>query len=323
MGRGAVVLETIEDQINIMTYDLAIIGGGPAGVGAGVYAARKKIRTVFITETFVSQSTVSENIQNWIGTVSIKGEDLTNLLEKHLRAYANGTVDIQTKETALEIKKKGELFLVKTNKAEYTAKTVLIATGSMRKKLTVKGAEQFENKGITYCASCDAPLFGDADVAVIGGGNSAFESAAQLLAYAKSVTILQRSDFKADPTTIERVLSDKRVTAIPQADLLEIKGDQFVKSIVYKNKKSGETKEISVTGVFVEIGANPSTGFIKDRLVETNAAGEIIADPKTQRTSQTGIWAAGDCTDGLYKQNNIAVGDAIKALENIYNYLKA
>ena len=306
-----------------MLYDLAIIGGGPAGVGAGVYAARKKIKTVFITESFVSQSTVSDNIQNWIGTVSIKGEDLTTLLEKHLRAYAGEIVDIKIKEKATDIAKDGDLFTVKTDKSHYQAKTVLITTGSIRKKLTVKGADIFDNKGISYCATCDAPLFDGMDVAVIGGGNSAFESAAQLLAYAKSVTILQRSEFRADPVTIQKVLTDKRVTALSQVDLVEIKGDRFVTSLVYKDKKSGETKEIPVTGIFVEIGANPSVNFIKNGLIKLTPTDEIIIDPKTQRTSAEGIWAAGDCTDGLYKQNNIAVGDAIKALENIYNYLKA
>lgn len=306
-----------------MIYDLAIIGGGPAGVGAGVYAARKKIKTVFITESFVSQSTVSDNIQNWIGTVSIKGEDLTAQLEKHLRAYAGEIVDIKIKEKAIAISKNGEIFTIKTDKSEYQTKTVLITTGSMRKKLTIPGADKFDNRGISYCATCDAPLFSDMDVAVVGGGNSAFESAAQLLAYAKSITILQRSEFKADPVTVQRVLADKRVTAIAQVDLVEVKGDQFVTSLVYKDKKSGETKEIPVTGIFVEIGANPSVNFVKNGLVKLTEKEEIVADPKTQRTTQTGIWAAGDCTDGLYKQNNIAVGDAIKALENIFEYLKA
>ena len=305
-----------------MIYDLAIIGGGPAGVGAGVYAARKKIKTVFITDTFASQSTVSENIQNWIGAVSIKGQDLTDQLEKHLRSYAGDVVDIKIKERAIDISKKEEMFVIKTNKSEYEAKTVLITTGSSRKKLTVKGADIFENKGITYCATCDAPLFADMDLAVIGGGNSAFESAAQLLAYGKSVAILARSEFKADPVTVHMVEADKKVTALSNIELVEIKGDQFVTGLVYKDKKTGEIKELPVTGIFVEIGANPSIDFIRNGIVKLNGIDEIVTDPKTQMTTQTGIWAAGDCTDGLYKQNNIAVGDAIKALENIYIYLK-
>lgn len=307
-----------------MIYDLAIIGGGPAGVAAGVYAARKRIKTVLITESFDSQSTVSDNIQNWIGTVSISGRELTKSLEKHLRAYAADVVDIKTNERALDLQKSGEkLFSIKTSKGSYDAKTVLIATGSVRKKIAIKGAGEFENKGITYCATCDGPLFSDMDVVVIGGGNSAFESALQLAAYTKSVTILQRSQFRADKITVQKALSNPKIKGFENIDLLEIKGDKFVTGVVYKNKTTGETVELPVTGVFVEIGANPNVGYIKNGLVKLNDAEQIITDPRTQTTSQVGIWSAGDCTDGLYKQNNIAAGDAIKAIENIYIYLKS
>ncbi|MDD4803706.1 MAG: FAD-dependent oxidoreductase [Candidatus Pacebacteria bacterium] len=304
-------------------FDLCIIGGGPAGVAGGVYAARKKIKTVFITENFRNQSIVSDNIQNWIGTISIKGEDLASSLEKHLKAYAGDILDIKEKETVTNIaRNENDFFIITTNKNSYEARTILIASGSVRRKIKIKGAEEFEGKGITYCATCDAPMFVDMDVAVIGGGNSAFESASQLLAYAKSVTILQRSDFRADPVTIKKVLSDPRIKGITNIDLIEIKGDKFVSGIVYKNKETGEEKELSVQGIFVEIGANPSVEYIKNGLVKLNENEEIMVDPKTQKTSQEGVWSAGDCTDGLYKQNNIAVGDAIKALEDIYKYLK-
>ncbi|MFA5934607.1 MAG: FAD-dependent oxidoreductase [Candidatus Paceibacterota bacterium] len=304
-------------------FDLCIIGGGPAGVAGGVYAARKKIKTVFITENFRNQSVVSENIQNWIGTVSIKGEELASNLEKHLKAYSSDTVEIKEKETVLDlIKNEDGSFTITTNKNKYTAKTILIASGSVRRKIKIKGAEEFEGKGITYCATCDAPMFADMDVAVIGGGNSAFESATQLLTYAKSVAILQRSDFKADPITIKKVLSDPKIKGVTNIDLLEVKGDKFVSGIIYKDKVTGEEKELPVQGIFVEIGANPSVEYIKNGLVKLNDKEEIIVDPKTQKTSEEGIWSAGDCTDGLYKQNNIAVGDAIKALEDIYKWLK-
>ena len=165
-------------------------------------------------------------------------------------------------------------------------------------------------------------MFGGMDVTVIGGGNSAFESAAQLLSYAKNVTILQRSDFRADPITIKKVLSDQRAHAISNVDLLEIKGEQFVSGIVYKEKDSEEIKELPVQGIFVEIGSDPSVEFIQNGIVELNKSSQIIVNAKTQTTNTLGIWAAGDCTDGLYHQNNISAGDAIKALEDIYKYLK-
>ncbi len=302
-------------------YDLAIIGGGPAGVAAGVYAARKKIKTIFITENFRGQSTVSGEIQNWIGSISISGEELTKNLENHLKSYSKD-LDIKEKEKVIEIKKIDEIFHIITNKNTYQTKTVLITTGSVHRKLNIKGAEDFEGKGIVYCATCDAPMFGDLDVAVIGGGNSAFEAVEQLLSYANKITILQRSEFRAEPITVEKILANPKVTALTNVDLLEIKGDKFVTGLIYKDRKTNEEKELAVSGVFVEIGSDPAVNFIKNNLVKLNSQQEIIVDPKNQRTETLGIWSAGDCTDGLYKQNNIAVGDAIKAVEDIYKYLK-
>lgn len=303
-------------------YDLAIIGGGPAGVAAGVYAARKKLKTILITESFRGQSAVSGEIKNWIGSVSISGEDLAKNLENHLKSYSKD-IYIKEKETVKEIKKVGDIFEIITNKNNnYQAKTILITTGSAHRRLQIKGAENFEGKGIVYCATCDAPMFGDMNVAVIGGGNSAFEAVNQLLAYAKHITILQRSEFRAEPITIEKILANPKVTGITNVDLLEVKGDKFVTGLTYKNKITGEIKEFPVSGIFVEIGSNPAVEFVKNGLVKLDEKQQIIIDPKNQKTETTGIWAAGDCTNGLYRQNNIAVGDAVKAVEDIYRFLK-
>ncbi len=305
-----------------MIYDLAIIGGGPAGVSAGVYAARKRLKTVLITESFGGQSTESMGVENWIGTVKIEGVEFGKMLENHLRAYADDVVTIKLGERVSKVSKKENHFIVETEGGEsFESKAILITTGSTRRKLEVPGAQEFENKGITYCASCDGPLFSDQDVVVIGGGNAAFESAAQLLSYCKSVTLLNRSDdFKADPVTVEKVLSHPKMKAIKNANIKEIKGDKFVSSVVFE--ENGETKELPVTGVFVEIGLIPTTSFVKG-LVNLNQIGQIVVDPKNQRTSVEGVWAAGDSTDGLYHQNNIAAGDAVKALEDIYLHLMA
>ncbi|MFH0755043.1 MAG: FAD-dependent oxidoreductase [bacterium] len=330
---------------NKLIFDLCIIGGGPAGVAAGVYSARKKIKTILITENFRNQSAVSKNIKNWIGTISISGEKLASNLEKHIKKYSDD-IEIKEKEIVLELTdtksrpqidtdlmltnadkfnpntNNYEYFKIKTNKSEYLSKTILIASGRIKRKLEIKGAKKFEQKGITYCTTCDGPMFADMNVAVIGGGNSAFESAVQLSEYAKSVTIVQRSDFRADPIIIKKVLSNPKIKAVSNVDLIEIKGNKFVKSLIYKNKNTGEKTELLISGIFVEIGAEPSIKFLKNNLLKLNEKQEIIVNHKHQTTSKKGIWSAGDCADGLYKQNNIAVGDAIKALEDIYKFLK-
>jgi alkyl hydroperoxide reductase subunit F len=305
-----------------MTYDLIIIGGGPAGVSAGVYAARKKLKTLLITPDFGGQSVVSEGIENWIGTVKISGVELSKNLKNHLLTYSGKSLEIKEGERAQDIKKDGENFLVTTEKGEYRTKTILITTGSTRRKLDVPGAEEFDNKGLTYCASCDGPLFADQDVVVVGGGNAAFETSAQLLAYCKSVTLLNRSNnFKADEITIAKLKQNSNFRTILNAVPKEIKGDKFVKSIVWKDKITKESHEIIAPGIFVEIGLIPTTSFARN-ILELNQIGQIPVDPTNQKTKVSGIWAAGDCTDGLYHQNNIASGDAVKALEDIYVTLR-
>jgi alkyl hydroperoxide reductase subunit F len=212
-------------------------------------------------------------------------------------------------------------FKITTDKGSYQAKTILITTGSSRRKLDIPGADRLEHKGLTYCASCDGPLFAGQDVIVIGGGNAGFESASQLLAYCKSVTLLSRSDFKADPSTIDAVLANAKMKAIKNAVPKEVLGDKFVNGFVYTDKPSKEDIILNATGIFAEIGSIPNTGFIKD-IVKLDQYDRIIVDPKNQRASLSGVWAAGDATDGLFHQNNIAAGDAVKALEDIYLFLK-
>jgi NADH-dependent peroxiredoxin subunit F len=302
-------------------YDLIIIGGGPGGVSAGVYASRKQLKTLFITKDWGGQSTVSPDIQNWIGTKSISGADLAKNLEDHLRTYAGEWVTIVENKLVASVQKTDTGFRVTLDNGEtHESRTVLVTTGSTRRKLTVPGAETFDNRGITYCATCDGPLFSGQDVVVIGGGNAGFESAAQLLAYTKSVTLLHHGQsFKADPVTVEKVLSHPNMTGITGAETKEITGDKFVNGLVYT--KDGADHTLPVSGVFVEIGLMPSTAFIAD-LVECDEIKRIKIDPWTQRTNVPGIWAAGDCTNIKYHQNNISAGDAVRALEDIYVHLK-
>lgn len=305
-------------------YDLIIIGGGPAGIAAAIYAARKHLRAVLIAEEIGGQSTVSEGIENWIGTPKIHGADLAKSFKTHLDAVKNDFVMLATGERATELTKTPEgMFLAKTKTGkEFTAKAVLLASGASRKKLKVPGADTFENKGVTYCASCDGPLFGDMDVAVIGGGNAGFETALQLLAYAKSVTLIHRhQEFKADPITVAKVTAHPNMKVIRHAEITEVMGDQFVTGLKYLDKNSGETKELKVSGLFVEAGVMPNTDFVAN-LVDLDEVHRVKVDPRNQRTNVEGIWAAGDCTDELYHQNNIAAGDGVKALEDMYLWIK-
>ncbi|MGB4076657.1 MAG: FAD-dependent oxidoreductase [Minisyncoccia bacterium] len=344
--------------------DLIIIGGGPAGVAAGVYAARKHLQSVLIAEEIGGQSVVSDGIQNWIGTVNIPGSKLAEDLKAHLEAYKADKLEMVLGERVAKLEGiEGGFKATSATGKSYEARAVLIASGAARRKLEVPGAAEFEHKGLTYCASCDGPLFAGQDVVVVGGGNAGFETAAQLLAYAKSVTLLhRRHHFKADAITVEKVLAHPNMKALPAHAPVAVKGEKFVTGLVVENLDTKEQTELPVTGIFVEVGVIPSTDFAKD-LVKLDAVGRVVADPRNQRTYQAnreapasasdarhgegaegavragtvtdapeprndankvleGVWAAGDCTDELYHQNNIAAGDAVKALEDIYQWIK-
>ena len=303
-------------------FELAILGGGPAGVSAAVYAGRKKLKTALITESFGGQSVVSVEIKNWIGSPSISGYDLAKSFEKHVKEYEGEDLNIFM-EKVESVKKEGELYLIKTSKEEeIKAKSIFIATGSDRRKLDVPGAMEFEHKGLTYCASCDGPFFTGKDVVVVGGGNAGFETAAQLLAYTKSVTLLHRSEeYKADAITVKKVLEHPNMTGITNVKIKEVVGDKFVTGIKYTDK-NGKEQLLETQGIFVEIGLIPSTDFLKD-LVDMDDYGRIKVDPKNQMTSDEMVFAAGDCTNSLFHQNNIASGDAVKALEGLYLKLRA
>jgi alkyl hydroperoxide reductase subunit F len=303
-------------------YDLIIIGGGPAGCAAAVYAARKQLNTLIITPHFGGQSGVSPEIFNWIGTPSISGAQLDADLEKHVREYEGEYLDIASGYPVTNLEHADGVFTVQTEKESYTSKTALIVSGSSRRKLGIPGADEFENKGVVYCASCDGPLFANQDVVVVGGGNAGFESAAQLLAYCKSVTLIHRSaQYKADEITVQKVLSKENMIALLNTEPIEVLGDKFVSGVKVKNKETGEESTIDATGIFVEIGQIPNTHYVPEGLIDMTPTKQVVIDPRTQRSSLPGLWAAGDVSDVLYHQNNIAAGDAVRALEDIYLYI--
>ncbi len=319
-----------------MLYDVIIIGGGPAGCSAAVYTARKKLKTLLITESFGGQSIVSGDIQNWIGEPSISGYDLAQKFEKHVRTFAED-VEIKMPEKVTAIKAINCLpvhqigvegspekicdFEVTTDKNTYQAKSVILAAGARRRKLGLPGEDKLNGKGVAYCATCDAPLFSGKDVAVVGGGNAGLESAIDLVPYAQKIYVLEFADsLKGDVVTQGMVKKNPKIEIILNAKTAEILGDAFVEGLKYTDTKSGEEKTLKVEGVFVEIGSVPNSEIVKG-LVDMDKYGQIIIDSKHGTTSHPGLFAAGDITDDPYKQNNISAGDAVKAALAAYSYL--
>ncbi len=302
-----------------MLYDLVIIGGGPGGIAAGVYAARKKIKSAIIADDFGGASKVSADVQNWIGTRSISGYEWAKDMEGHLRAQEG--IEIIKPDLVEKVEKLAEGFLITTKKGQkLETKTVLVTTGSARKKLGIPGEKEYDGKGVVYCSTCDAPIFQNKVVAIVGGGNAGLEAVMDALPYASKIYLLDHNEtLKGDMVTQEKIKASPKVEIILRTEPIEILGDKFVTGMIYKDG-AGEAKELKLEGVFVEIGSYPNVSFVKD-LVRTNEFGEIVVDHKTQATSQPGIWAAGDVSDVLYKQNNISAGDAIKALLNIVDHL--
>lgn len=299
-------------------YELIIVGGGPAGAAGGVYAGRKKLNTLVIKSAWGGQSVVSTDIHNWIGTKSISGEKLAKDLQEHVEQYKSEIFEIVTDEVIKISKKENNLFecITKNNKSYYS-KTVLVTTGSNRRTLGIPGAKEFEHKGLTYCASCDGLFFEKMDVAVVGGGNAAFESALQLSAYCKSVSILVRGEkIRADELTQDAVKKYTNIKVMINSVPTKIIGEKMVTGIEINNSQA-----LSVSGVFVEIGQIPNTECVKG-LVEIDEIGKIKIDPWTGATNVAGIWAAGDCTNIKYHQNNIAAGMGVTALEDIYQFIK-
>ncbi len=308
-----------------MVYNLIILGGGPAGIAAGIYAARKKLKTLLVAESFGGQSVVAAQINNFIGFKSISGIEIKNILEEHLSSYKEG-VDIKEGARVEKIEKKENGFVVSANGELFETKTILVALGSSYRKLNIPGEKEFGGRGVFYCSTCDAPLMKNKTAVVVGGGNSGFYAVLDLLPHASKIYVLEYGDaFRADPIYVDKAKMSGKVEFITMVKTLEIIGGSengFVSAIKYEDRQSKEIKEIKTDGVFVAIGYAPNSDIVKD-LVKTNEWGKIIIDHQTQKTSLEGIWAAGDVTDVLYGQINVAIGDAIKAVLNINDYFSA
>ncbi|MFZ1720288.1 MAG: FAD-dependent oxidoreductase [Candidatus Moraniibacteriota bacterium] len=302
-------------------YDVIVIGGGPGGIAAGIYAARKQMKTLFLTESFGGQSTVSASIENWIGTVSVTGWEFAQSLEKHLRAQEGIEIIDSVKASGIT-GEEGRSVVSATNGLSYETKAVIIATGGRHRHLDIPGEERFIGKGVVFCSTCDAPFFRGKRVVVVGGGNSGLEAVEDLLPYASEITLMVRSDsLKGDAVTQEKILASEKVKVIYNALAQEVLGETNVTGIRYLDKPRDEVIDLPIEGIFVEIGMVPNTEFVKG-FIALNERGEIMIDHKTKETSRPGIFATGDATDAPYKQNNISAGDGVVAALSAYDFVR-
>lgn len=295
-------------------YDLIIIGAGPAGITASVYAARKKMKFLVISKDIGGQAAWSGDIENYTGYQFITGPELAAKFEEHMRKY---DMELKENEGAVDLKKEEDIITVTTDKNKYEARTVIIASGKRTRELNVPGEKEFKNRGLTYCATCDAPLFSGRDVAVIGGGNSALDAALQLMNIAKHIYLINITPaLGGDAIMREKVQESEIVTVLNNSQVSAVTGEKMVNGI--KVRKEGKEQFLAVGGVFVEIGLIPNSEFVKD--VEKNRLGEIKVNTSNE-TNIPGIFAAGDITDVPEKQIIIAAGEGSKATLSAFRYL--
>ncbi len=298
-------------------FDVLVVGGGPAGASAAVYAARKGIRTGVVAERFGGQIMDTLGIENFISVKHTEGPKLAASLEEHVKQY---NVDIMSSQRAKGLEKKDLIEVELENGAVLKSKTVILSTGARWRNVGVPGEAEFKNKGVAYCPHCDGPLFEGKHVAVIGGGNSGIEAAIDLAGIVKHVTVLEFApELKADSVLQDRLYSLPNVTVIKNAQTKEITGTDKVNGITYVDRESGEEHHVELQGVFVQIGLVPNTDWLDDT-VERTRMGEIVVDKKGA-TNIPGVFAAGDCTDSAYKQIIISMGSGATAALGAFDYL--
>ena len=313
-----------------MIYDLIIIGGGPAGVSAGIYAVRQKLRVLLITKNFGGQlSRKAGLIENYPGLEKISGSDLIQKFENHLKIFSakdnfaqKGEIEIH-EQSVMKIEKKEDVFtVISKNKNQFQANSVIICSGADPRSLGITGEREYVGKGVSFCAVCDGPMYKDKNVAVVGGGNSGFEAAFDLSKWAKKVYILESaSKIKACNVLQKKVEEDDKIKVMKNISIKEIKGDKLVNALVYENLKTKKIETLDVKGVFIEIGSQPADFFAND-LVKFNEKKEIEINSETCQTITPGLFAAGDVTNTTFKQIIIAAGAGARAALFSYRYLK-
>jgi alkyl hydroperoxide reductase subunit F len=303
-------------------FDVLIVGGGPAGAAAGVYAARKGIRTGIVAERFGGQTNDTMAIENYISVLETDGPKFAAALEAHTRAYDVDIMNLQRADAIVPAAQAGGLIEVKlANGGSLKSKTVILSTGARWRNVNVPGEAEYKNKGVAYCPHCDGPLFKGKDVAVIGGGNSGVEAAIDLAGVVRQVTVVEfMPELKADAVLVKKLHSLPNVTVHTNAQTMEITGaDGKVNGLRYKDRATNDEHTVALEGVFVQIGLVPNTEFLKGT-VELSKFGEIIVDARGH-TNVPGVFAAGDCTTVPFKQIVIAAGDGAKAALSAFDHL--
>lgn len=314
LAAGPSSAEEFEDK---GLFDVLVVGGGPSGSSAAIYAARKGIRTGMVVENFGGQVMETVGIENMIGTPYTEGPKLMAQVEQHVKEYP---VEIMKGQRAKDIRKTDVVEVELENGAVLKAKSVVLALGAKWRNMNVPGEQEFRNKGVTYCPHCDGPLFTGKKVAVIGGGNSGIEAAIDLAGLAEHVYVLEfLPELKADQVLQDRVAKLDNITVLKNVATKDIVGSDEVTGLNYVDRTTNEEHHIDLSGVFVQIGLVPNTAWLKDRVELTNC-GEIIVDKHSQ-TSMPGVFAAGDCTDSAYKQIIISMGSGATAALGAFDYL--
>jgi thioredoxin reductase (NADPH) len=300
-------------------WDLIIIGAGPAGLAAGIYAGRSGLKTMIVEEKMAGGETaVAPWIENYPGFESISGPELTEKMAAHCKKFG---AQINELEKLVSLNLKGERKLVTTEKGEYSSPAIIIATGTHHRLLNIPGEKEFQGRGVSYCSLCDGAFFRGKRVIVVGGGNSATMSARYLSNIAATVKLVHRRETtRAEAASLE-VLNRQQVELLLNSEIKEIKGDGVVRGVVLQNNKTGEVKELEVEGVFVQVGEVPNTEFAVRAGIEVNKRGYIVVDHR-QRTNIQGVLAAGDVTNGPVKQVGTAVGQAIVAATEAFMYVE-
>ena len=299
-------------------HDVIIIGGGPAGLSAAMYAGRLKLKTLILTKERGGTITTTNDIANWPGIKKTDGMTLAKQLEEHALDYS----DVEIKDAlVVGIKKKNDNFVVATQSGEYEAKTVILAAGTEVRKLGIPGEEEFAGKGVHYCALCDGFFYTDKTVAVIGGSDSAAKEALVLTQWAKKIYIIYRKEkIRAEPVNLDKVEKSDKIEIINNTNVTEIKGKEHANTLVLDKEYNG-SNELKVDGVFVEIGRVPGTVLVKDVGVKLNDKGEVVINRKSE-TNVPGFFAAGDITDSTFKQAIVASSEGVTAAYSAYVYLQ-